>query len=89
MSFIDAPKKARELVIGFFSALPRAAIRHPGRVICAAGLLTVLAGLGIGRLKLRTDAQALVSPDAPEVRYDRAIRAKFGIEDQIVVLVRS
>ena len=41
------------------------------------------------RLKLRTDGRALVSADAPEVRYDQAIRNQFGIEDKIVVLIRA
>ena len=41
------------------------------------------------RLKLRTDGHALVSQNAPEVIYDKNIRDQFGIEDQMVVLIRS
>src|SRR5262245_21407523 len=82
-------KRFPERVSGVLSVLPRLAIQHPARVLLIAFVVTLAAAAGIGRLRLRTDAQALVSPDAPEVKYDHAIRAKFGIEDQMVVLVRS
>ncbi len=72
-----------------FSFLPRYSIRHPVRVLVIAGLLTLAAAPGALRLKLRTDGHALVAEQAPEVRYDRAVRAEFGLEDAIVVLIRS
>lgn len=70
-------------------ALSDAAIRNPTLALTAAALVTSIAAIGVGQLKLRTDGQALVSQSAPEVRYDQAIRRQFGIEDQIVVVVRS
>ena len=81
--------KFQELVIGFFRLLARYAIAHPGRVLVIAGVATLASAPGITRLKLRTDGNALIAPDAPEVLYDRSIRDQFGIEDNIVVLVRS
>src|SRR2546422_1034009 len=89
MSIMNAQIKLRKLVLGFFGSLSRFAIRHPGRVLIIATLVTLAAAPGILRLKLRTDAHALVSHDAPEVLYDQALRDQFGIEDQIVLLVRT
>ncbi|MDP7039520.1 MAG: MMPL family transporter, partial [Myxococcota bacterium] len=40
-------------------------------------------------LTLRTDGNALVPPDSPEVLSDAAIRKEFGIEDQIAVVVQT
>ncbi len=81
--------KLHQVVIGFFRSLSRYAIRHPRRVLMLVALVTLAAAPGVLRLKLRTDAHALVSPGAPEVRYDQSIRDRFGIQDQIVVLIRS
>jgi predicted RND superfamily exporter protein len=58
-------------------------------VLLVAALVTLSAAPGVLRLKLRTDGHALVSARAPEVIYDKQIRDQFGIEDQLVVLVRS
>lgn len=76
-------------VVGFFRALAQRAIRHPRRTLLCAALITLAAIPGLGRLTLRTDGHALVSKTAPEVLYDQKIRDTFGIEDQIVVLIRS
>jgi len=76
-------------VTSWFSKLSRFAIAHPRSVLLAVVLVTLAALPGLARLKLRTDGHALVTPDAPEVLYDSAIRQKFGIEDQIVVLLHS
>lgn len=78
-----------KLVVSFFSSLSHFAIRHPKRVLVITALVTLTAAPGVWWLKLRTDGHALVSPDAPEVLYDKTIREQFGIEDQIVVLIRS
>jgi len=55
--------------------------------------IAVLATLGIApgglRLKIRTDGHALVPTDAPEILLDQAIREEFGVEDPLVVLIRS
>ena len=81
--------KLHRLIVGFFGSLSHFAIGHPRRVLALAALVTLAVAPGVLRLKLRTDAHALVSPNASEVVYDQSIRDKFGIEDQIVVLVRA
>ena len=80
--------KVRALIVSWFKSLSLDAIDHPKRTIAAATVLTLAVAPGMARLKLRTDGQALVSPKAPEVIYDQSIRDKFGIQDQLVVLVR-
>jgi predicted RND superfamily exporter protein len=77
------------LVLGAFAALAHFGIRHPRRTLLIAAAVTLAAAPGVFRLKLRTDGHALVSENAPEVRYDKAIRDDFGIEDEIVVLIQS
>ena len=79
----------KEPVVRLFGALSQCAIRQPRRVLVIAALVTLAAVPGIFRLKLRTDGHALVAPNAPEVLYDKAVREKFGIEDQMVVVIRS
>ena len=78
-----------KLVVGFFAALARYSIHHPRRVIIIAVGFTLAVAPGALRLTLRTDGHALVSENAPEVLYDNSIRETFGIEDPIVVVVRS
>jgi len=89
MSVINFPGELRKRILGSFRSLSRLAIRRPVRVLVIATVVTLATAPGILRLKLRTDAHALVPQDAPEVRYDKALREQFGIEDQIVVLVQS
>jgi hypothetical protein len=81
--------KLRDLVIDFFRSPARCAIRHPKLVLGIAALVMLAAVPGIGRLRLRTDGNALIPQNAPEVLFDRAIRERFAIEDNIVVLVSS
>jgi predicted RND superfamily exporter protein len=81
--------KLHETVVRFFAALSHYAIRHPRRVLWMAGLVTLAAAPGMFRLTLRTDGHALVTPSAPEVVEDQAIREHFGLEDQVVVLIRA
>ncbi|MCP3905104.1 MAG: MMPL family transporter, partial [Planctomycetes bacterium] len=57
--------------------------------ILVALLVTAALAPGIGRLRLRTDGHALVPADAPEVRTDAEIREVFGVEDLVIVLVRT
>jgi hypothetical protein len=83
------PSPARGGIVGWLRALSEGAIRRPAFTLTTLLLLTLCAAPGIRRLKLRTDGAALISPSAPEVLYDQAIRRQFGIEDQFVVLVRS
>ncbi len=78
-----------ELIAGFFGKFSCLAIRRPRTALVVAAAITLAAAPGMFRLKLRTDGRALVSPVAPEVQYDKSIRDQFGIEDEIVVLIRS
>jgi predicted RND superfamily exporter protein len=52
-------------------------------------LVTLIVAPGALRLELRTDGHALVPPDAPEVRFDLAVRDEFGIEDPYVIMIRT
>jgi uncharacterized protein len=65
------------------------AIRHPLRTILAGVVLSLAAGSGLTRLAIDTDGRALVDPHAPEVLYDREVRATFDVEDQMVVVVET
>jgi len=71
------------------SRLYRYSIRHPKRVIALAVLVTVAVAPGILRLRLRTDGHALVPADAPEIQQDHRIREDFGLDDPIVVFIRT
>jgi predicted RND superfamily exporter protein len=79
----------RQLITGFLGRLSRHAIRRPWTALLVAACVTLLAAPGLLRLQLRTDGHALVSPNAPEVQCDQSIRKQFGIEDQIVVMIRA
>jgi hypothetical protein len=83
------PPKPRAGVIRLFGLLSGWAIRQPTGALLIVALLTLAAAPGALRLKLRTDGQSLLSPNAPEVLYDRAIREQFGVADQMVILIRS
>lgn len=85
----SAALKLHKLVVGCFASLANHSIARPKRVLLLVSIVTLAMAPGISRLKLRTDGHALVSANAPEVLYDNQIRAKFGIEDNLVVLVRS
>jgi predicted RND superfamily exporter protein len=74
-------------LVGLFGSLARWSIGHAWVVLALGTAITLAAATGVARLQLRTDGHALVSPNAPEVRFDNDIRARFGIEDQIVVLI--
>src|SRR5450631_1525917 len=78
-----------KLIAGLIVRLPCHAMRRPRTALVVAAAITLAAAPGILRLQLRTDGHALVSPDAREVRYDKTIRDQFGIEDEIVVLIRA
>lgn len=82
------PNKLPVLFVSPFRRLSHYAIRHPRQVLALAAVITLVAAPGILRLKLRTDGHALVSPAAPEVIADKAVRDHFGIHDQLVVLIR-
>ena len=67
----------------------RTSVRHPLSTVAAALLVTALAAPGVVRLKLRTDGHALVPADAPEIQFDQQVRARFDVEDLIVVVVQT
>ncbi|MFQ5495412.1 MAG: RND family transporter, partial [Phycisphaerae bacterium] len=54
-----------------------------------AAIILVGVAPGAVRLRLRTDGHALVPESAPPIRVDDEIRETFGIEDPVVVLIRS
>jgi predicted RND superfamily exporter protein len=85
-NFLLAPHR---LIVGLFAGLARISIRHPRLTILVAVSLTLAVAPGALRLTLRTDGHALVSKNAPEVLYDAAVREQFGIEDPVVVVIRS
>src|SRR5438445_12134650 len=89
MSVINIPSELRKQILGSFRSLSLLAIRRPVRVLVIATVITLATAPGLLRLKLRTDAHALVPQDAPEVLYDKALRDQFGIEYQIVFMVQS
>ena len=68
--------------------LSRLAILHPRKTMLLAALAVIAMAPGMTRLKLRTDGQALLPSEAPEVIHDRAIRKEFGLADSIIVLIR-
>ena len=74
---------------GFSGWLAARVVGHPKLTLVIAALVPLAAAPGVMRLTLRTDGHALISESAPEVSYDRTIRDQFGIEDQLVVLIRS
>lgn len=69
--------------------LHRFSIKHPLMVILIAVLVTLAIAPGILRLKLRTDGLALVPKGAPATLLNESVREEFGVNDLLVVLVRS
>jgi len=76
-------------MVRFLNLLVRFAIARPGRTLAIVTLITLIAAPGIRWLKLRTDGQALLSQNAPAVVQDHAVRAQFGVEDNMIVLIHS
>ncbi len=85
---LNPPRKLHVLFVGLFRWLSYYAIHHPRQVLALAIVVNLATVPGILRLKLRTDGHALVSPTAPEVVADKAVRDHFGLHDQMVVLIR-
>ena len=65
------------------------AIRRPKRILAVALAVTLAAAPGLTRLRIRTDGHALVPTNDERIDVDREIRTEFGVEDPIVVLVRT
>ncbi len=70
-------------------SLYRFSVARPWVTLFLAACACVAAAPGLQYLKLRSDGHALVPRDAPEVVFDRSIRSSFGIEDLIVLVIRS
>ena len=58
-------------------------------MLALTAVLLLLLAPGLTRLRMRTDGHALVPTHAPQIQTDRKIRDTFGIEDPIVVLIRT
>jgi predicted RND superfamily exporter protein len=71
------------------SSLHRWAIRRPTLTMLVAAGLLLPAALGILHLEIRTDGRALAPEGAPAIAVDDEIRAAFGVEDPIVVVVET
>lgn len=69
--------------------LYRFCIDRPRTVIALGLLLCAAISPGVLRLRLRTDGNALIPPDAPEVAIDHEIRERFHLQDPFVVVVWS
>lgn len=69
--------------------LPRAALRRPWTVLAVAAWLTVLAALGLPRLRLETDGSTLVPQGDRRVAVDREIREAFAVRDMTVVVLTA
>ena len=63
-------------------------IRHPALVVTIAALVFLVVAPGMFRLRLRTDGNALVPENTPEIRLDRKVREEFRVRDPLVVLIR-
>ena len=70
-------------------SLHKIAIDHPRATIGIAIAVTLAVAPGVVRLKLRTDGHALVPADAPAVIADAQTRQDFGLDDPVVVVIRS
>lgn len=64
-------------------------IRWPKTTVILFSVVVLAAAPGVLRLRLRTDGHALIPTNAPEIATDRAIRDAFGVEDPLVVLIRT
>lgn len=69
--------------------LAHAAVARPVRTLLLAAAVVAAVSPGTLRLKLRTDGRALVAPHSPAVREDHAVRAQFGFDDLVAVVIRS
>ncbi|MHC5110645.1 MAG: efflux RND transporter permease subunit [Planctomycetota bacterium] len=65
------------------------AIRNPVRAVALGVVVTAATASGILRLQIRTDGNALVPQNAPEVAFDRQIRDRFGLEDPFAIVIRT
>lgn len=62
-------------------------IDRPRRTIFAGVLLVLAISPGLLHLRLRTDGNALVPPDSPDVLFDAEFRSDWSQEDHSVVVI--
>jgi hypothetical protein len=74
---------------GLLVSMADYAIRHPWQILLMISAAVLAISPGVCRLKIRTDGYALIPNNAPEVIYDRELRAHFGVRDKIIVVVHS
>jgi hypothetical protein len=79
----------RKRELGLLVSMADYAIRHPWQILLIVSAVVLAISPGVCRLKIRTDGYALVPNNAPEVIYDRELRARFGVRDKIIVVVHS
>lgn len=70
-------------------AIYRFSIHRPRLTLVLGFLVTAGLAPGAAWLRLRTDGHALVPTDAPEIHLDETVRAEFGVDDPIVLLIES
>ena len=65
-------------------ALLRLGVDRPRSVLCCIALVTILAAAQLPRLHIAADVDQLI-PDDQVMHDDRAVRARFGVHDAILV----
>jgi predicted RND superfamily exporter protein len=75
------------MIVGFWERLAQRSIDRPRRAVAVMAAVTLLAGPGLFRMKLRTDGHALVPQDDPAIRVDAEARDHFGLRDPVFVVV--
>ncbi len=70
-----------------FQRIAEGSIARPRRALALSAVAVLAALPGLWRLEVRTDGHALVPRSSPAVRFDREVRAHFGLRDPLVVVV--
>lgn len=65
------------------------ALARPRTVLAYFALAITLLAAGLARLELSTDGRALLPEGADAVRLSRDVQHEFGVEDQLVLVVRA
>jgi len=73
----------------WITAYVRLSVRRPWHLLALAAIVTALAAMGIGRLKLSTNFARLLPQDTESVRATREAARRVGSTDLLVVSVQS
>ncbi len=65
------------------------ALARPKRAMTLLALTALAAAPGLLRLELRTDGQALQPRNDPAIRFDAAVRERFGLRDPVVAMIET